>query len=244
MRIPFLSARWHHLAVLNYAVDPGLLESYVPAGTELDFHEGNCLLSLVGFRFLRTRVLGVPVPFHRNFEEVNLRFYVRRQTDEGWRRGVVFIKEVVPKRAITAMARGVYNENYITCPMYSQVCLPDAETNAVGWAEYGWQGAGGEHVIQLRCSGRSQEMLVGSEEEFILEHYYGYTRQANGETLEYRVDHPSWRYWSVQSAGYQGDAASFYGPEFAEVLTAEPRSAQFVDGSKVAVFFGRRGFSS
>src|SRR5262245_60741200 len=120
----FLTAEWRHLVMLNYEIDPAALRARVPAGTELDSWNGKTFVSLVGFRVLRTRVLGVPVLFHRSsigkgisrtswgsFEEVNLRFYVRRRAPEGWRRGVVFVKEIVPKAAVAAVARWVYNEN-------------------------------------------------------------------------------------------------------------------------------------
>src|SRR5260370_27968444 len=123
-RRPFLSAEWRNLVMLNYEVDPTVLQPLVPKGTELDVWDGHSFLSLVGFLFLRTRVFGVPIPFHRNFEEVNLRFYVRRKTGEGWRRGVVFVKEFVPRTAIALVARRLYNENYVACPMSSHAHLP------------------------------------------------------------------------------------------------------------------------
>src|SRR4051812_5676689 len=96
----FLTAGWHHLVMLNYPVDPAVLQTHLPAGTELDFWNGQTYVSVVGFQFQGARVLGVPVPFHRHFEEVNLRFYVRYRVPAGWRRGVVFIKEIVRKRLV------------------------------------------------------------------------------------------------------------------------------------------------
>jgi uncharacterized protein YqjF (DUF2071 family) len=78
----FLTAEWNNLLLLNYAVDPCLLERFVPAGTELDVFEGRNYLSLVGFEFNRSRIFGFAVPFHQAFEEVNLRFYVRRGVQE------------------------------------------------------------------------------------------------------------------------------------------------------------------
>ena len=100
----FLTAKWHDLIMVNYEVDPKLLEPRVPLGTELDLQDGKCFVSLVGFMFLDTRVMEFLVPFHVNFEEVNLRFYVKRETEDELRRGVVFIKEIVPKSAIAAVA--------------------------------------------------------------------------------------------------------------------------------------------
>src|SRR5690606_40211851 len=99
--------QWRRLVMLNYDVDPAVLRPLVPHGVELDTWEGRYLVSVVGFQFLDTRLLGVPVPFHRDFDEINLRFYVRRRADDGWRRGVVFVKEIVPRRALAAVARAV-----------------------------------------------------------------------------------------------------------------------------------------
>jgi uncharacterized protein YqjF (DUF2071 family) len=116
-RKPFLTAEWRWLAMLNYSVAPDVLEPFVPKGTVLDTFQGTAYVSMVGFLFLNTRVRGLSIPWHRDFEEVNLRFYVRRQAEEGWRRGVVFIKEIVPRLAIAAVARVFYNENYVALSM-------------------------------------------------------------------------------------------------------------------------------
>src|SRR5690348_18142677 len=101
---PLLTAEWRHLALLQYVVDPAVLLPLVPLGTELDSWEGRTLVSMVGFRFLRVRVLGASILFHTDFDEVNLRFYVRRRVAEGWRRGVVFVREIVPRRAVALVA--------------------------------------------------------------------------------------------------------------------------------------------
>lgn len=74
----FLKAEWRRLALVNYIIDKHLLVKYLPAGTELDLRNGNCYVSLVGFMFINTRLLGLRIPFHKNFEEVNLRFCVKR----------------------------------------------------------------------------------------------------------------------------------------------------------------------
>src|SRR5688500_20378255 len=125
---PFLTANWRYLAMLNFAVDPKILQPLIPSETELDFHDGQTFLSVVGFLFLDTRVLGVPIPLHRDFEEVNLRFYVRRRGPEGWRRGVVFVKEIVPRPAIATVARVLYNEPYVALPMRHSVEIGDRKS--------------------------------------------------------------------------------------------------------------------
>jgi uncharacterized protein len=225
----FLTAEWRHLAMLNYAVDPELLEAFVPAGTELDFFDKQAYVSLVGFRFLNTKVLGVPVPFHRDFDEVNLRFYVRREFGGELRRGVVFIREVVPKRAIAAVARGLYNEKYVALPMRHHV--------AADLVSYEW---GNTSKLELVPAGDPSLAEEGSEEQFITEHYWGYTVQRDGGSIEYKVTHVPWRLWQARSARFEGDAVSLYGEEFARILSRSPDSAFLAEGSAVQVMRGVR----
>src|SRR5581483_4853719 len=226
----FLTAEWRYLAMLNYAVDPRLLQPLVPSGTELDFHVGTTFLSVVGFRFLRTRVFGVPFPLHRDFEEVNLRFYVRRKTDGGWRRGVVFIREIVPRRAIAFVARTFYGEPYIALPMRHGIKLSGVGVSA----EYAWRRAG--RWESLRAVGVSQprEIESGSEAEFITEHYWGYTACKAG-CHEYEVEHPRWQVWHCSEAHLDADIGALYGGQFVETLSHAPTSAFIADGSPVAV---------
>lgn len=233
---PFLTAQWLDLLMLNFAVDPQLLAPYVPAGTDLDLFQGEALVSVVGFRFTDTRVLGVPLPWHRDFEEVNLRFYVRRRGPDGMRRAVVFISELVPRRAIAWVARAWYNEPYRALPMRHAVEAHDgARTVRYEWREGGvWTGLG------ARTRGASAALVPGSEAEFITEHYWGYTRQRDGGTVEYEVVHPPWRVWQAYDAALSGDIATTYGSAFAQSLAAPPRSAFVAEGSGITVFRPRR----
>jgi uncharacterized protein YqjF (DUF2071 family) len=233
----FLSAAWRHLAMLNYEVEAGLLKKFVPRWTELDRWDGRVFLSLVGFRFLNTRVCGIAIPFHSNFNEVNLRFYVRRQVGEEIRRGVVFVREVVPRRAIATVARTFYNEPYVALPMEHEIRSNSDGRLAVA---YRWQSAGGWAEMRVLTLGEPQVLREGSEEQLITEHYWGYARQRDGSTVEYRVMHPSWRVWKAEQAGFSGEVASLYGPEFAEVLRRAPSSAFLAEGSPVTVLRGRR----
>ena len=189
----FLTTRWRHLAMLNYEIDPAILEPYLPAGTELDTYDGKHYISVVGLMFLNTRLYGISVPFHRNFEELNLRFYVRRETVGEVRRGVVFVKEIVPKSAITMVARAFYNENYVTMPMRHTVSQ-SGETLSVS---YHWQQREIAHSLAVRAGGRPARIQDDTEEEFIAEHYWGYVVQRDGGTLEYEVEHPRWRVWRI-----------------------------------------------
>jgi uncharacterized protein YqjF (DUF2071 family) len=232
----FLTAEWRWLALLNYAVDPKLLAPRVPAGTELDQFEGRTFVSLVGFRFLSTKVFGVPIPFHRDFEEVNLRFYVRRRESGVVKRGVVFIQELVPRRAIAAVARLVYHENYRRLPMTHEIKASEAGVRV----RYTWRFAERANNLDVIAKGSPRTMAEGSEEQFIAEHYWGYCRQPDGGTLEYHVDHPPWRVWDIEQAQFSGDAGSLYGAEFEAVLNRPPDSVFLAEGSPVKVYQGRR----
>ncbi|HEU0014269.1 MAG TPA: DUF2071 domain-containing protein [Longimicrobium sp.] len=232
----FLTAEWRWLVMLSYAVDPAVLRPSLPAGTELDEWNGVAYASVVGFRFLRTRLMGVPVPGHRDFDEVNLRFYVRRRGPEGWRRGVVFVREIAPRAAVVAIANLAYGESYVRLPMRHRVAM-DAASG--GSAEYAWRHRGRWCTVSARVEGPARPLEPGSEEEFITEHYWGYTAGRRG-TVEYRVEHPRWNVWRAREAALDADVAALYGPRFAEALAGPPRSALVADGSPVAVYAGRR----
>jgi len=228
---PFLTAEWRHLVMLSWACDPALLARFVPAGTALELWNGTAFLSLVGFRFVGTRVLGVPVPLHRDFDEVNLRCYVRREVGGEVRRGVVFVREFVPRRAIAALARLVYNEPYDAAPMTSRVAPAGAPDVA-----YRWQWAGAWHRVAARASGAPAVPAPGSLDAFIVEHYWGYTRQRDGGTVEYHVMHPPWRLWPVTDWSLEADVARLYGAPFAAVVKGTPHCALIAEGSAVTVY--------
>ncbi|MBN9687587.1 MULTISPECIES: YqjF family protein [unclassified Corallococcus] len=235
---PFLTATWKYLLMLNYEVDPAVLRPLVPRGTELDAWQGRTFASMVGFRFLDTRVRGLAVPFHRDFDEVNLRFYVRRLGPEGWRRGVVFVREIVPRLAIATVARVLYNEPYVAHPMRHAVNMDGADTGAPGHVEYAWKSHGRWHRLSARTLGTPAESAPGSQEEFITEHYWGYTAQRDGGCAEYRVEHPRWTVWRARETAFDCDVARFYGPAFSECLRGTPHSAFVATGSEVSVLPG------
>jgi uncharacterized protein YqjF (DUF2071 family) len=234
----FLTAHWRSLVMLNYPIEPAVLQPLVPKGTELDTFQQTHFVSVVGFLFLRTRVLGLPIPFHRNFEEINLRFYVRRRAADGWRRGVVFIKEVVPRALIAWVARRLYNENYVACPTASFIRLPDRAAGTPGRVEYTWTVADRPNLVAAEFQGEPKPLWPGSEEEFITEHYWGYVPQRDGSVLEYRVEHPPWRVWHATTARLDCDVRGFYGDSFSEALSHPPHSAFVAEGSAVSVFRG------
>jgi uncharacterized protein YqjF (DUF2071 family) len=240
LRRVFLSARWQRLAMLNWRVDPRLIEPYLPRGVELDFHEGQTFVSVVGFLFRETRVLGLGIPGHCNFEEVNLRFYVRRLVAGEVRRGVAFVREIVPRWAIAQTARICYNEPYVALPMQHEIIEPGGLESA-GRVVYRWRMQGHWNSLELDYRGERSPLVPGSHEEFIAEHYWGYCGQRRSATIEYEVVHAPWNIWRATAARLDcSAAAALYGPALAEVLAAPPTTAFLADGSSVAVLWPER----
>lgn len=229
----YLTAEWRALVVLNYAVDAAVLAPYLPRGVELDLWEGEAVLSLVGFLFIDTRLLGVRIPFHRNFEEVNLRFYVRRRAGDEWRRGVTFIREIVPRRAVAWTAWASYNEQYRALPM--RHTLSENVTARSRTYEYAWKFKGYWHSLGAEVQGDAQPFAAGSREEFIFQRYWGYTPQRDGGTIEYEVEHSRWNVWEATSFSRQGDLAALSGPSLATAMNAAPLSTLVTDGSPIVV---------
>jgi uncharacterized protein len=233
----FLSAEWRDLVMLNYEVCPPLLQPYVPRGTELDSFEGKAFVSLVGFRFLKTKLFGIlPIPFHTDFDEVNLRFYVRRDDAGINKRGVVFIREIVPRRAIALLARIAYGENYIALPMKHKV----ATNNETVSADYQWKLNGQWCRLRAKAAEPSIQPAEGSLEQFITEHYWGYAAQPHGGCKEYQVVHVPWQVWTAADAGVDGNCEGLYGADFSRILNRQPDSAFIAYGSPVHVCHGKR----
>ncbi len=234
-RPAFLTAEWCDLVMLNYPAERALLAPLVPPGLELDDYAGVSYVSMVGFLFRETRVFGIAFPFHRHFEEVNLRFYVRQRLPEGWRRGVVFLQEIVPRRAIAMLARTFYGEPYVALPMSHVVAH---EGDGVS-CRYAWRREGREEFVAAGTRGLPGFVAPGSLEEFITEHYWGYNAH-RGRSTQYQVEHPPWRVWQAAEAQFSADVASLYGTRFVSTLSAAPTSAFIAEGSEVTVRRGSR----
>ncbi|MEH6536414.1 MAG: DUF2071 domain-containing protein [Psychroserpens sp.] len=222
----FLEAYWKNLLLVNYEIDPQLLQAYVPKGTQLDLFNGKCYVSVVGFMFKNTKVLGMKLPYHINFEELNLRFYVKHNN----KRGVVFIKEIVPKPLITIVANSIYHEHYQTHKM--KHCWTEHEDYKA--FEYQWRLNNKWQSISVKTEHAFSEIIDGSEEQFITEHYFGYTKHGN-KTFEYEVVHPSWRQLKVKNHKLNIDFKSNYGESFAFLNQANPTSVILAEGSEVSV---------
>lgn len=230
----FLKAEWKKLAIANYAVDPSLLKPYIPAHTSLDYWDNKCYISLVGFMFLNTAVKGIRIPFHINFEEVNLRFYVQRKTEGSEpKRGVVFIREFVPRRALTFVANTLYKEHYKTVAMdHSWKQNPAGQEVEYRWNHRGW------NSLSVTAGLVKESIQPGCEEEFITEHYWGYTRLNATKTSEYGVEHPRWDVYHV--SGYQVNVnfGEVYGRNFEFLNNRKPDSVMLAEGSEIIVRAG------
>ncbi|MDR6762402.1 uncharacterized protein YqjF (DUF2071 family) [Flavobacterium sp. 2755] len=227
----FLKAEWKNLALFNYEVDAKLLEKYIPAGTEIDIWNNKCYVSLVGFMFKNTKVLGLKVPFHVDFEEVNLRFYVKRFENGEWKRGVVFIKEIVPKKAITFIANTLYQEHYETQKMRHEI-IENENTNTF---IYQWKNEKKWNTIKLETKNVLTQIEIDSEAEFITEHYFGYTKIDEETTFEYEVQHPRWEQLEVLNHTIDIDFEKTYGKDFGFLQHTQPTSVFMAKGSKITV---------
>lgn len=227
----FLNAEWRKLALANYAVDPEILLPFVPPKTALDIWQGTCYVSLVGFMFLNTKLMGIPIPFHRNFEEVNLRFYVKYNDNGEWKRGVVFIKEIVPKPALTFVANTIYKEHYQTMKMAHEW----KETAEKKDISYAWWLKGRKNQFSLTTKADPITIADGSETEFITEHYWGYTKAGKNTSFEYEVRHPRWEAYEVTGYDIDVDFALVYGEEFVFLNQQEPVSVMLAEGSEISV---------
>ena len=225
---PFLSARWSNLCLFSYVVPPDLLRPRLPPGLELDTRDGQAFVSLVAFDFLQTRVWGIPWPGYRNFPELNLRFYVRHGPD----RGVVFVREFVPRRLVAWMARRIYNENYLAAPLASTV--QDGPDRIAVEHRLTWQGR--EHRLAIEGGKPAIVPAMDSTEHFFKEHQWGFGMDRHGRATRYQVRHPFWSVYPLQSYQVDIDWGSVYGPEWEMLQGQEPCSVALAAGSDITVF--------
>lgn len=232
MSKPFLTAAWKKLVLANYSVDPALLKPFLPSGVELDTFNGIHYLSLVGFQFRDTSVMGMKIPFHVNFPEVNLRFYVKFNDNGKWKRGVVFLSEIVPKYAVAFIANRIYKENYRRLPMRITEVV-NAENIHAG---YQWKFNGAWNQLSVTASIQPIALREGSEEEFITEHFWGYAKYSEAKASEYQVAHPRWDTHAVESYTIDCDFGALYGAAFSPLTQQPPVSVFFAEGSSIQVY--------
>jgi uncharacterized protein YqjF (DUF2071 family) len=231
MNKTFLTAEWQYLVMVNYEVDPDILLPWLPPCTELDTFEQKTLVSLVGFNFRKTRMLSVYWPFHVDFPEVNLRFYVKYFNGQQWKRGVAFVSEIVPRHAIAYTASLLYHEPYRCMPMRQQVTVQQQQIQAT----YEWKFRGEWNRLQVKAKNLPAAMQPGTEEAFIFDHYWGYNRYNERITIEYEVEHPSWQTYPVTDWEVKVNAKDLYGTAFAHYLQQTPSSVLLAHGSPVIV---------
>lgn len=232
----FLSAEWRNLLMANYTIDPKILKPYTPCHTELDSFNGNYYVSLVGFLFKNTKLAGISFPFHHTFEEVNLRFYVRYKEGNSWKRGVVFMKEIVPRRMITFVANSIYKEKYATHKMTHGWMEVGNELSI----EYRWKVGNEWNHIKAITEKQAVEISENSEEEFITEHYWGYTHVSEICTGVYEVIHPRWKIHPVKEYDIKCSTERLYGKDFVSSLSKTPQSVFLAEGSPIKVMGGSK----
>jgi len=230
----FLTAAWKKLLMANFPVDADVLRPLVPARTELDTWNGDSYVSLVGFQFRDVQVRGLSIPYHRHFPEVNLRFYVRYKDDGLWKRGVVFVREIVPLPAVTFVANSLFRERYMTLPMD----FGAREEGQVLTVSYRWKYRGYWNQLSAKASVERLPLQAGSEEEFITEHFWGYAGHGK-RTGEYQVAHPRWEIYPVQQYSVDCDFGGLYGSAFAGLRNQPPASVFLAEGSPVEVYTKR-----
>ncbi len=232
----FLKAEWKNIIMANYEMDASLLTPFLPKGTELDDFNGKTYISLVGFLFKNTALFGIPIPYLGTFEEINLRFYVTRRVNGEIRRGVVFINETVPNRWIAFVANKLYKEHYTAVPTKHYMDENGMKIN------YLWKVHNEWNYIEVETEKESTAIQKNTIEEFIYEHYFGYTKLDMGRSLEYKIYHPSWKTRQVRSYKIHCDFANFYGESFRCLNDMKPHSVLIAEGSDVRVDWKRNQF--
>ena len=219
----------------NYEIDPAILMPYLPKGVELDYYHGKTYVSLVGFLFKNTSLFKVPIPLLGTFEEVNLRFYVVQKEGNQIKRGVLFINETVPNKLVAWVANKLYKEHYSAIPTKYKWTIDEHQKEI----EYQWKVKGVWNNISVVADASKQNMQEGSMEEFIFEHYYGYTKVDADNTLVYKINHPSWEINTVKEYQIHCDFATFYGADFGVLNHTQPHSVLLAEGSAISVDWKR-----
>lgn len=231
----FLTAKWNNIIMANYEISPNILQPFIPRGTELDFFHGRTYVSLVGFMFLDTKIFGIPVSKLGDFEEINLRFYVTRRIEDEIRRGVVFINETVPFKPVAWLANKLYKEHYTSVPTRHEWQFTEDKK----LIDYNWKIASFWNHLKVNASASSNPMLVGGMEEFIFEHYWGYSGGKDRPTTEYEVSHNRWQVNPVESYSIACDFDAMYGKDFEILSHQKPESVLFTEGSSISVKWKR-----
>ena len=233
----FLKANWENLIMANYEVNPSILKPYVPKGVELDFYKYKTYVSLVGFMFKKTSLFGLPIPFFGSFEEINLRFYVRKIEGKKIKKGVVFINETVPFKIVARLANKLYKEHYISIPTKSTIDIGTLKN-----IKYEWKMKDKWNSISVHSEINKHKIEPSSMEEFIFERYFGFTKLSSNNTQEYRIHHPKWMTNKILNNSIDCDFGMMYGNAFSNLNNQVPSSIIMAEGSQVNVNWKRNQF--
>jgi uncharacterized protein YqjF (DUF2071 family) len=188
--------------------------------------------------FKQTSLFGVPIPVLGTFEEINLRFYVKRVEENLVKRGVVFINETVPYKPVAWLANKLYKEHYMAIPTKNSIAVE----NAAKKIRYEWKINKAWNHLEVKAAVEKENMVPGSIEEFIFEHYYGYTKINDLHSQEYKVNHPRWQVNNVIDYSIDSDFTSMYGKNFSFLDNQKPDSIIIAEGSPVTVQRKRTSF--
>lgn len=226
-----LTCEWRKLAFANFMVPPEIVEKYLPPHTKLDFYNGNCLVSLVGFEFKNVKLAGIKVPFYSDFEEINLRFYVKRFDGSKWRKGTVFISEIVNKSALGLLANTLMREHYQILPTSKEIREMENELNV----KYSWKFDKEESHLTVMSNRLATPYAENSEAAFVLDRLYGYGKIDDKTSNEYHISHSSWPIYTVNEYSIQVDFARQFGAEFSMLSSTTPHSVMLTEGSKIEI---------
>jgi uncharacterized protein YqjF (DUF2071 family) len=233
----FLKASWENLIMANYEIEPSILEPYLPKGVELDFFNNKTYVSLVGFMFNKTRLFGVPIPFFGSFEEINLRFYVRKVENRKIKKGVVFINETVPFKVVALLANKLYKEHYISIPTKNTIDITEHKH-----IKYEWRVDNKWNSIAVKSDTDKYKIEQATIEEYIFERYFGFTKLSNFSSQEYKINHPKWMINKVLNTHINCDFRTMYGDAFLVLNNQKPDSVLLAEGSQVSVNWKRDKF--
>jgi uncharacterized protein YqjF (DUF2071 family) len=233
----FLKASWENLIMANYEVEPAILQPYLPNGVELDFYNHKTYVSLVGFMFKKTSLFGVPIPFFGSFEEINLRFYVRKVEEKKVKKGVVFINETVPFKIVALLANKLYKEHYISIPTKNTIDISEYKH-----INYEWKMKDKWNSITVQSETNKYKIEPASIEEYIFERYFGFTKLSPSKTQEYVIHHPKWMTHKILYNNIDCDFGMMYGDAFSNLNNQLPSSILMAEGSQVSVNWKRNTF--
>ncbi len=237
MKKTFLKANWENLVMANYEVDPSILKPYLPKGVELDYYKYKTYVSLVGFMFKKTSLFGIPIPFFGSFEEINLRFYVKKVEGKKIKKGVVFINETVPYKIVAIIANKLFKEHYISIPTRNHITVGVNKS-----IQYDWKINGNWNSIVVSSDTNKYKIEPTTIEEFIFERYFGFTKLNNNLTQEYRINHPKWTTHQITDSAINCNFEKMYGKAFANLNTMKPDSVILAEGSSVTINWERHKF--